>query len=127
MYYEAKIYKYLSSFGPVTGLPKVSISVTQIHAFTTEGQYNVMLMDLLGSSLEDLFNDNNKKMSVKTVLQVGDQLIDRIEMLHEKNVIHRDIKPDNFLMGVGKNSHIVYIVDFGLSKKYIQESISAIT
>lgn len=71
LYYEAKIYKYLSSFGPVTGIPKV-------HAFTTEGQYNVMLMDLLGSSLEDLFNENGKKLSIKTVLQIGEQMIDRI-------------------------------------------------
>jgi len=49
-----------------------------VHAFTTEGQYNVMLMDLLGSSLEDLFNDNGKKLSIKTVLMIGEQMIDRI-------------------------------------------------
>jgi serine/threonine protein kinase len=86
-----------------------------------------MLMDLLGSSLEDLFVENGKKLSLKTVLQVGEQMIDRIEVLHEKNILHRDIKPDNFLMGTGKNSHILYIVDFGLSKKYIQDSNISLT
>lgn len=72
------MYKYLSSFGPVTGIPKVKIIIFQVHAVTTEGQYNVMLMDLLGQSLEDLFNDYGKKLSLKTVLQVGDQMLDRI-------------------------------------------------
>lgn len=72
------MYKYLSSFGPVTGIPKVKIIIFQAHAVTTEGQYNVMLMDLLGQSLEDLFNDYGKKLSLKTVLQVGDQMLDRI-------------------------------------------------
>jgi casein kinase 1 len=81
-----------------------------------------MLMDLLGQSLEDLFSDNGKRLSIKSVLMIGEQMVERIEMLHEKHVLHRDIKPDNFLMGVGKNAHLVYIVDFGLSKKYIQES-----
>ncbi len=84
-----------------------------------------MLMDLLGSSLEDLFVQNGKKLSLKTVLQVGEQMVERIELLHEKNILHRDIKPDNFLMGTGKNAHMVYIVDFGLSKRFIQDSNSS--
>lgn len=85
-----------------------------------------MLMDLLGSSLEDLFMQSGKKLSLKTVLQVGEQMLDRIEFLHDKNILHRDIKPDNFLMGAGKNAHLVYIVDFGLSKRFIQDSTKSI-
>lgn len=115
LYFEAKMYKYLSSFGPAIGVPKV-------YAMTTEGQYNVMLMDLLGSSLEDYFVEFGNKLSLKTVLMIGEQMVDRIEFLHEKNILHRDIKPDNFLMGIGKQASTLYIVDFGLSKKYIQDS-----
>ncbi len=81
-----------------------------------------MLMDLLGQSLEDLFVENGKKLSLKTVLQIGEQMIERIQFVHEKNILHRDIKPDNFLMGSGKTAQIVYIVDFGLSKRFIQDS-----
>jgi len=83
-----------------------------------EGDYNVMVIDLLGPSLEDLFNFCSRKFSVQTVLMLADQMISRVEYFHSKNFLHRDIKPDNFLMGTGKKGHHVYIIDYGLSKKY---------
>ena len=77
-----------------------------------------MVMDLLGPSLEDLFNFCHRKFSLKTVLMLADQLIQRVEYVHSKSFIHRDIKPDNFLMGLGKCANQVNIIDFGLAKKY---------
>jgi serine/threonine protein kinase len=79
--------------------------------FGTEDDYNSMVMDLLGKSLENLFEDCGSRFNLKTVLMVVDQIICRLEILHYKGYIHRDIKPDNFLMGRGGNKNLVcYIV-----------------
>ena len=75
-------------------------------------------MELLGKSLEDLFQSMEKKFTIKTVCMVGIQMLDRLEFIHFKNMIHRDIKPDNFVIGSENKSHIIYILDFGLSKKF---------
>eukprot|EP00252_Welwitschia_mirabilis_P023601 TRINITY_DN671_c0_g1_i4.p1 TRINITY_DN671_c0_g1~~TRINITY_DN671_c0_g1_i4.p1 ORF type:complete len:315 (+),score=42.40 TRINITY_DN671_c0_g1_i4:469-1413(+) len=106
--YESMLYKILQGG---TGIP-------HIRWFGVEGEYNVLVMDLLGPSLEDLFNFCNRKFSLKTVLMLTDQMLNRIEYIHSKNFLHRDIKPDNFLMGLGKRANQVYIIDFGLAKKY---------
>ena len=75
-------------------------------------------MELLGKSLEDIFQSQQKKFSLKTVCMIGIQMLDRLEFIHSKNIIHRDIKPDNFVLGLDNKSHIIYILDFGLSKKF---------
>ena len=81
-------------------------------------EYTIMVMDHLGPSLNDLFLFCSNKFTLKTVLMLSNQMIDRIEFLHRKDFIHRDIKPKNFLMGVFDQRDIVSLVDLGLAKKY---------
>lgn len=94
------------------------IGIPRIIWCGSEGDYNVMVMELLGPSLEDLFNFCSRLFTLKTVLLLADQMISRIDFIHSRDFIHRDIKPDNFLMGLGKKGNLVYIIDFGLAKKY---------
>ena len=106
--YESKLYNVFSG----------CCSVPKLYFYGSEGHYNVMAIDLLGKSLEDHLVEKRHRLSLKTVLMLTDQMISCVEFVHSKNYIHRDIKPDNFVMGTGKNSNKVYIIDFGLSKRY---------
>jgi len=108
LHIEAKFLKLLA--GGI-GIPKLKWA-------GTEGDYNCLVMDLLGPSLEYLLEFCNRRFTLKTTLMIGDQIIQRIEQLHQKNFIHRDIKPDNFLMGVKNRGNMCYIIDFGLVKRY---------
>ncbi|KAK6941488.1 Protein kinase domain [Dillenia turbinata] len=106
--YEAKIYNILQGGSGIPGIKWAG----------TDGEDNVLVLDLLGPSLEDLFVYCGRKFSLKTVLMLADQMITRIEYVHAKGFLHRDIKPDNFLMGLGRKANQVYIIDFGLAKRY---------
>ncbi|KAI7992638.1 Casein kinase 1-like protein 11 [Camellia lanceoleosa] len=108
LHYESKIYMILQGG---TGIPNLKW-------FGLEAEYNVMVIDLLGPSMEDLFNYCNRKFTLKTALMLAAQLINRVEYVHSRGFLHRDIKPDNFLMGLGRKANQVYIIDFGLAKKY---------
>ncbi|EFO27209.1 CK1/CK1/CK1-A protein kinase, variant [Loa loa] len=106
--YESRIYKILRGG---FGFPR-------LRWYGSENNYNLLVMDLLGPSLEDLFNYCNRRFTMKTVLMLANEMIGRIQFVHTKNFIHRDIKPDNFLMGSGRYYNKVFLIDFGLAKKY---------
>jgi serine/threonine protein kinase len=106
--YESRIYDALRG-GP--GIP-------YLYWFGTESSYNFLVMDLLGASFEALLDRCNRSFSLKTVLLIADQMVSRIEYMHSQNYIHRDIKPENFVIGTEARSKFIYIIDYGLCKKY---------
>jgi serine/threonine protein kinase len=74
-------------------------------------------MQFLDRSLEDIFN-KIKKFTVKTTCMLGYQMVNILQYIHDRHIIHRDIKPDNFVMGAKENNAHLYLLDFGLAKKY---------
>ena len=108
--FEAKLLKSI----PGTGIPTM-------HWFGIAGEYNAMVMELLGQNLEDLFSYCTKNFTLKTILMIIIQLIERIKHIHDNNYVHRDIKPENFLVGKESTSKTIYILDFGLAKRFRDE------
>ena len=97
---------------PFTGVPKV------FYFDRLEHKYNFMVMEFLGPSLGDLFQLKERNFGMETVLMLAIQVLSRIEYIHEKGFLHRDIKPENFVIGLNDKSNLVYLIDYGLSKRY---------
>ena len=101
--YEAQIAK---KFSGEPGFPTVLF-----HG--VEGDFNVMVCSLLGPNLATLFDFCDKKFSVANVYQIGVQLVKRLQVIHSKNMVHRNVKPENILTGIGAKSQTFYLIDFG--------------
>jgi casein kinase 1 delta/casein kinase I family protein HRR25 len=95
-----------------------SVGIPRVRWFGDECDFYALIIDALGPSLEDLLNYCDRKFSLKTVLLIADQVISRIQQIHRKGFLHRDIKPDNFLLGVGNQGSTIYTIDFGLAKEF---------
>jgi serine/threonine protein kinase len=108
---ESIIYHYLSD---IKGIPNVKwFGKDEINYY--------MVLDLLGYSLEDMVRKSGP-FSLQVVLHLGIQCIELIERIHNKGLIHRDIKPDNFLLNVKNNINEIYLIDFGFCKTFIKDN-----
>ncbi|OBZ82406.1 Casein kinase I 1 [Choanephora cucurbitarum] len=107
---EYRTYKVLSG---IYGIPNA-------YYFGQEGLHSILVIDILGPSLEDLFDMCSRKFSIKTVAMLAKQMITRVQSIHERHLIYRDIKPDNFLIGRSntKYANTIYMIDFGMAKLY---------
>lgn len=108
--HEAKLMKTIAGDG-----------VPMMYWFGQAGEYNCMVMELLGENLEELFDFCSRTLTLKTVLLIAIEVIDRIKYFHDHHYIHCDIKPQNFLVGKGSKENSIYLIDYGLAKRYRDE------
>lgn len=93
----------------------------QLFWFGRQHDYDVLVTDLLGPSLEQLFEYCEKHFSLKTTIMVAEQLLDRLESIHSKQLVYCDIRPMNFLLGLGAKTDKIFVVDFEKTRKFVDE------
>lgn len=118
---ESKIYLLLNKEEQDGGFPTLKW-------FGKDSDFYYMAMELLGMSLTTfklsglslvpLSSVPLSSVPLSLVIKIGAQILHRIKIIHSKGLIHRDIKPDNLLFGIGRNSHVVHLIDFGFCKSF---------
>jgi len=93
------------------------LGIPKVISFGHNKEYDILVMPLLGKSLHEIQRSKNFNFEFKDICLMAIQIIERIQWVHSQKIIHRDIKPDNFLIGLN-DPNIIYLIDFGLSKKY---------
>jgi casein kinase 1 len=111
--HEYKVYKDI--YNPNSG-------IGQCHFYGIEGDFAVLVVDLLGQTLGALLTECKGSFSLKSTLMIADHMLSRLEYLHEHNYIHRDLKPDNMLIGKSHHNNQIFLIDFGLAKKFRTEN-----
>lgn len=102
---------FLERMSGVPGFPAM-------HFHGMQGEFSLVVMDLLQENLSELQSCCGGKLPLKSVLMIAAQLLDRIEELHSMGLVHRDLKPQNLMMGLGTESSKVHIIDLGLANEY---------
>ena len=122
---EAKIYQSLLNITSqdISGMIALAqndvIGVPRFYGMGEMPEYNYLIMEFLGPNLIELLSYcKTRKFTISTVCLIALQILNRIENLHKHHWIHRDIKPENFLIGNTTKSNVIYMIDFGLGKRY---------
>jgi serine/threonine protein kinase len=114
---ESNVYQYLRD---CLGIPKVKW-------FGKDDNNYYMVIELLGRTLEQIKQEHHGSFAFNLTSQIGKQVLDILQSIHNMGLVHRDIKPDNFLVGLNHNSKQLYMIDFGFCKKYSVNDTPAIT
>jgi len=94
--------------------------IPHMYAYEEDSRFGVLVIDMLGPSLKQLWLNCGGSFSVKTVLMCAEQMLDTVQFIHERYFVHRDLKPDNFAVGLPGSEHeeIIFSLDFGLAKRW---------